>query len=120
VTSLKLPGGVTCTVPTGKHTTKETGTLTLDGLTMSLDEASESQGGSFSTTCKAPGAGQGWGYSTAPPGGVGSGEAFADAEVKLKSEIKTDVSKTPWGKAIAQTGVSMSGTMTTKVEITCQ
>ena len=69
--------------------------------------------------CTVPGAGQGFGYSVAPPGETGSGDAFVDARVKLKTETTTNVMQTEWGNAIAQTGVKASGTEKMKVEFVC-
>ncbi|HEY6726840.1 MAG TPA: hypothetical protein VI197_22560 [Polyangiaceae bacterium] len=118
VTSVKIPG-MTCTPPTQKLPSKVTGTLELDGLKMKLDQSSVTEGGSLTMTCKIPGKGQGFGYGVAPPGERGSGEVFKDADVKLKSSMVENVAQTVWGKAINQTGVSASGTSTTKLTITC-
>ncbi|HEU5075940.1 MAG TPA: hypothetical protein VFU02_17220, partial [Polyangiaceae bacterium] len=89
------------------------------GVKMKLDQTSVTEGGSLSLTCKAPGAGQGFGYGVAPPGERGAGEVFKNADVELASSMAEDVAKTPWGKAINLTGVSASGTSTTKVTISC-
>lgn len=118
IKSVKIPG-LTCTPSSQKLPSKITGILKLDGVKMKLNETSVTQGGSLSLTCKAPGAGQGFGYGVAPPGERGAGEVFQDVGVALESSIAEDVAKTPWGKAINQTGVSASGIGTTKVTITC-
>ena len=119
ITSLKLPG-MTCTPSAKKLSSKVTATLKLDGLKMKLDQTSVTEGGTISVTCKVPGVGQGQGMGIAPPGDTGSGEVFKNAKVKLQSEFKEDVAKTSWGKAISATGVTATGTSTTKVTITCQ
>lgn len=119
VTSVKLPG-MTCTPPTQKLASKVTGTLKLDGLTMKLDESSVSEGGTLTMTCKVPGKGQGIGMGVAPPGDTGSGEVFKDEDVQRVSDFTENIAKTPWGKAINQSGVVASGTQKVKLEITCQ
>lgn len=116
--SIKIPG-MTCTPVAKTLTNKVTSTLKLDGLKMSLNEANVSQGGTLSVKCSVPGAGQGFGYSMAPPGETGSGEAFKNNRVKVKTETTTNITETVWGKAIAQTGVSATGTTKLKVEFIC-
>lgn len=118
VTSVKIPG-MTCTVPKQKLPSKVTATLELDGLKMALDQSSVTEGGTLTLSCKIPGKGQGFGYGVAPPGERGAGEVFKNEDVKLAASIVEDVAQTPWGKAIHQSGVSASGTSTTKVTITC-
>ena len=118
VTSVKIPG-MTCTPPTQKLSSKVTGTLKLDGLTMKLDATSETEGGTLTMKCKAPGKGEGIGMGVAPPGETGGAEVFKNKEVDLMSTFPEDIPKTSWGKAINQTGVKATGTQTTKVEITC-
>lgn len=118
ITSVKIPG-MTCTPSNQKLPSKITGTLELDGLKMKLNQESVTQGGSLSLTCKVPGKGQGFGYGVAPPGERGAGEVFKDVDVKLDTSIVENVAQSSWGKVINQTGVSASGTSTTKVTITC-
>ena len=119
MTSIKIPG-LTCTPSSQKLPSKVTLTLKLDGLKMKLNQESVTEGGTISVTCKAPGAGQGTGMGFAPPGETGSGEVFKKERVKLQSDLTEDVAKTAWGKAISGTGVTASGTSTTKVTISCQ
>jgi hypothetical protein len=114
VTSMKLPG-LTCT-PDGGMKDSPTGTLTLDGLKMKLDVTTVTQGGKLSATCSDGKGGNGFGYSMAPPGETGQGNVFSDERVKLKAAVDKDLSKA----MPAQGGVALTGTITTKVEITCK
>lgn len=118
ITSVKIPG-MTCTPSKQTLPSTVTGTLELDGLKMKLNQSSVTQGGSISLTCKAPGKGQGFAHGVAPPGERGAGDVFKNVDVKLTTSLVENVAQTRWGKAINQTGVSATGTSTTKVTITC-
>lgn len=110
--------GMSC-APYGQLNDKQSATLALDGLSMSLKLQNTSGAGDIGMRCSAPGGGQGWGQSMRPVGEQGSGEAFKDQRVKFQSEVTQDVSAMEYGKVLAQGGMAVSGYTRIKVELVC-
>lgn len=106
-------------VPYGELKDKQKGSLTLDGLKMTLQAQNVSVAGDVGMRCTVPRGGQGWSQSMRPVGESGGGEVFKDARVKFVSDFVTDMATSPAGKALASGGMSVSGFSTTKVELEC-
>lgn len=109
--------GVQCT-PFGQLNDKQTGTLTLDGLSMGLIVEHTSQSGDIGMKCRV-GKQEGSGMSMRPQGEVGAGEVFKDERVRLMTEFVQDVAKMDFAKALARGGISASGYSKTRVELVC-
>lgn len=110
--------GMSCT-PYGQLNDKETATLTLDGLSMSLKLQNTARAGDVGMRCTVPGGGQGWGQSMRPVGEQGSGDAFKDQRVRFLSEFTQDASTMDYAKVLAQSGMAVSGYTKTTVEVVC-
>lgn len=117
IRSAEFPG-MQCT-PFGQLNDKQSATLTLDGLKMSLRTQTVSQPGDVGLKCRVPGAGQGMGMSMRPPGETGSGEIFKDQRVRFLTEITTDVATMEFARAIAGSGMSATGYEKAAVELVC-
>ena len=109
--------GMQCT-PFGQLSDKNTGTLTLDGLSMRLIVEHTSQAGEIGMKCRV-GKQQGSGMSMRPQGEVGAGEVFKDERVRLMTEVVQDVANMDFAKALARGGMSASGYSKTRVELVC-
>jgi hypothetical protein len=85
-----------------------------DGFEMSLSVTTVSTAGDVYIKCAG-----GYGMSMRPQGESGTGSPFAGAQLKNSSEFEVDVREMEFAKAIAQSGMSVSGTHKTTVALVC-